>query len=94
MTKKTSNTAVATPAVSAHNWSDRAWKVLKEMARKRKKPFTSEDLVARVGRPNNGGSIGALLRRAQRENVIQAVDWTTSTSATRKHARIRTWIGA
>lgn len=83
------------------NWRTRAWTVLHDLA-ETGEPFTSDDLLERVGPPDdshepNGrnSAIGSMFRRAAAEGwIITEGRVVPSRASHRKGGAVRIWVGA
>jgi len=73
------------------NYNKSFTKAVRELARKRKS-FTTDDVVARVGLPpQSTRAIGALMAHAVSELDLVPVGEVTSTRSPRRHALITVW---
>jgi Transcription factor WhiB len=76
----------------AREWSEIAWDELVDLARSRA-DFTAYDLVDRAGAPTSPGAVGAVIRQASRQGLIEAVGYTTSRRISRHNGLHRIWRG-
>jgi hypothetical protein len=69
------------------DWNDRAWRAIVRLTELGIE-FDADDLRAAVGRPPSQGAMGAIIHKARRAGMIEAVGFGRSRSATR-HAGLQ-----
>lgn len=98
---KRRNLAPTPSSLSSRTWRERAWQALRELAQDPREPFTSDDLIERVGVPDSthgansrNSAIGPLFRKAAQRGLI--VSYGPPVKSTQKHRKggmVRLWCG-